>query len=158
MPRWLARTTRFGRSRTGWVFLDVSGKVTAILTPGGRIPRGAYRNIIARELDAPKLDQAQQQALDVEPAALPANTTATTGAALSGRWEADITPGSACGRPYLEFRGDGSWVGSGGEYGRWVSGLRGLLLATTGPVAAVHCSFGAGTRATPTCTGAVRPV
>lgn len=134
-PQWLRGATAYRVAGKERVLLDGHGEPVARLLPGGR-PK-PNPNVAPQEAQPPVVTDEIRRAL-ARSADLAPGLVAPGRDALVGRWSPEDGPD----RAFLEFRADGSWVGSdgcNGLGGRWVAGADGALLATSGPSTLIGC-------------------
>ncbi|MBO4206475.1 META domain-containing protein [Micromonospora echinofusca] len=132
-PDWLRRATGYRIEGNSPVLLDASGRITARLIPGARLPAGTEVTPGEPSGIPDEVRPSFAPAAPLPPARVPADRDT-----LVGRW----VPVRGNRLAYVELATDGAWRGSDGcnsEGGRWVSGTAGALLVTTRPVTLMAC-------------------
>ena len=134
-PAWLTAAHEFAFAGDDVRLLDAEGAIVAVLvrgdSPGTSADPTPTGNSMPRDGEGPSL--------------VPAALEPATPDRLIGRWTpaADGPDGAEVAvQPLIEFRLDGSWVGTdgcNGEGGRWAGDDQGEVLATVGPSTLVAC-------------------
>lgn len=133
---WLESVVAYAPDGEGWVLLDADGEVAATLRIDGApepIPSAAESYT-----QSPRVDDAVRERLAL-PEPLPAGLAAVRSDDLVARWTPDP---AVAGDPFVEFADDGTWTGSdgcNGGSGRWIVGVDGEILATSGPSTLMAC-------------------
>jgi hypothetical protein len=138
VPGWLTSAVRYVAANPGWRLLGADGETVATLRPGAQYPDAAPTTRVFSELNrgdgrAVRPGFEERARMNSTPAAaLPPGVRAAGPNEVVGRWEPEPAQ-SACDRPYLDLRADGTWAGhdeANDIHGRWVAGEDGLALGT----------------------------